>query len=581
MTAAPDLEGLRGRWMAAWPRALAAWSRFVKLGEPRWCFTAADEKRESLRDSFAMIRLTDQGVVVSLRKVAAMGLEDHAVPVLAHEVGHHVFAPADLRDNGRLLARVRAGLPTREAFAPLVSNLYADILVNDRLQRTAGLDMAGVYRKLPGGAAKDRVWTLYMRIYERLWALPAGSLTAGAADRELDLDADLGARTLRVYAKDWLRGASRFAALLLPYLLETEPESLSGNLRAWLDAAAGGEGEAIPDGLTEIDEDELDGAVHPADDPRITGLEDADPAGDGGTGAGRAAAGGRKRTYRSPDDYGALLDGLGVTVSPADRVIRYYRELAVPHLIRFPVAESVDSGEPVPEGLEDWDPGAPMSELDWSESLTRGPYLIPGVTTLRRTYGTSPGKSADRAPPDLYLGIDCSGSMKNPAQRLSYPVLAGTILAVSALRAGASVMACLSGEPGRYSQTEGFRRSEKEVLALLTGYLGTGYAFGIGRLEEAFCGARRQARKKAHIVVISDQDLFAMLEKEDGWRIAEEAVRNAGAGGTFVLEIPPGAYPELLGRMGEIGWNVHRVADQAQLVDFARAFSRMTYERRR
>lgn len=580
MSADADPGALRAPWLAAWPGALAAWSRFVKLGEPRWCLTKADEKREGLKESFAMIRLSDHGVVVSLRKVAEMGLQGFALPILAHEVGHHVYAPADLRDHGRLMARIRSGLPSREAFAPLVSNLYVDLLVNDRLQRTVGMDIVGVYAKLRT-PPQDRVWTLYMRIYERLWSLPAGSLAFGPADKGLELDADLGARILRAYAKDWLRGGSRFAALLLTYLLETEPESLAGRMRAWLDAVGAGEGDAIPDGLAEIDEDERDGAVHPADDPRITGLEDADGPAEGGTGSARAASGGRKRTFRSPEDYGALLDGLGVTVSPEERVIRYYRELAVPHLIRFPAARSADTGEPVPEGLEEWDPGSPMSELDWSGSLTRGPYLIPGVTTLRRTYGTSPGRSEDRAPPDLYIGIDCSGSMKNPAKSLSYPVLAGTILAVSALRAGASVMACLSGEPGRFSQTKGFLRCEKEILAVLTGYLGTGYAFGISRLKETFCGKERGTAGGTHVVVISDSDMFAMLGKEDGWKTAEEAVRRAGGGGTFVLEIQAGAYPDPVRRMTEIGWNVHAVTDRERLVDFARAFSRMTYEKRR
>ena len=86
-------------WRARWQEALAVWSRFTKLAEPRWCLNTADEKEEQLAGSFAMIRLKDHAVVISLRQVAELGLEEYAVEILAHEIGHHVYAPADLRDN--------------------------------------------------------------------------------------------------------------------------------------------------------------------------------------------------------------------------------------------------------------------------------------------------------------------------------------------------------------------------------------------------------------------------------------------------------------------------------------------------
>ena len=166
----PALEALRGDWLRHWPAALAAWSKFTRLSEPRWCLTPEDEKEQHLAESFAMIRLTDQAVVVSLPRVRAFGVERFAAEVLAHEVGHHVYCPGSLLDHGRMLARIRRGLPTKEYLAPLVANLYADLLINDRLQRDVGLDMAGVYRALVNGPG-NRLWTLYMRIYEILWGI--------------------------------------------------------------------------------------------------------------------------------------------------------------------------------------------------------------------------------------------------------------------------------------------------------------------------------------------------------------------------------------------------------------------------
>src|SRR6202043_4197715 len=130
-------------------------------------------------------------------------LEDYAVEVLAHEIGHHILAPATLTEQFRLLARMRRALPTLERHAPMVRNLYSDLFINDRLFRQAGLRMADVYRQLAQrthdpAAQPSRVWALYLRIYENLWKLDPGSLGSGKTDAGLDNDAWLGARLIRV-----------------------------------------------------------------------------------------------------------------------------------------------------------------------------------------------------------------------------------------------------------------------------------------------------------------------------------------------------------------------------------------------
>ena len=114
-------------------------------------------------------------------------------------------------------------------------------------------------------------------------------------------------------------------------------------------------------------------------------------------------------------------------------------------------------------------------------------------------------------PIDLYLGVDCSGSMQNPVFNLSYPVLAGTIIAMSALRAGSRVMAVLSGEPGKTVSTDDFIRDERGILKVLTGYLGTGNTFGIHRLRETF-SSRTAADRPVHILIVTDNDIFNLLD---------------------------------------------------------------------
>ncbi len=567
---------LTDTWRGQWQDALGAWGRYIKLAEPRWCYTPTDEEQQKLAGSFAMIRLTDHAVVISLRQVRELHLERFAAEVLAHEIGHHVLAPGDLRDNARLLARIRAGLPTRENYAPMVANLYTDLLINDRLQRSAGLDMAGVYRTLRT-QTDDPVWQLYQRIYEILWSLPRASL-AGTVEPSIDCDAGLGARLVRVYAKRWLSGAGRFAALLLPYLLKLPHRFvLVPGMSPWLDAIEAGKGGGIPDGMAEIDDGELTDIVHPSEDPEITGLDGRDKSTPSASG-GAETKGGRKNNYREPQAYRELIKSCGVEVSGKELTIRYYRELAVPHLIRFPQRRLPEATDPYPEGLDTWDAGMPLHELDWAESLSRSPTVVPGVTTLKRLHGESPGGEPQQRPLDLYIGIDCSGSMSNPSVRLSYPVLAGTVITISALRTGARVMACLSGEPGKFTQTDGFIRDERRIMSVLTDYLGTGYAFGVGRLDATFCGETKRERA-THILVVSDSDIFAMLDSADGgWDIARRAAEAAGGGATFVLEIPGASHSKQMDRLRSIGWEVYTVTGQEELVAFARAFAREKYD---
>ena len=587
-----ELSSLRDEWLRVWPDSLALWSRFIQLHEPKWCFTKAEEEREQLSGSFAMIRLIDHSVVVSLRQVATEGLSRFAREILAHEIGHHVFCPADLTDNARLLARIRHGLPTMEPWAPMVSNLYSDLLINDRLQRIAELDIAGVYQQLNEGS-QARLWKLYMRIYELLWKLPKGQLAHGDCDSRMHQDAQLGARLIRSYARDWLGGAGRFAALCLPYVTQDDEEQISRLLVVWSDTRCAGHG-GVPDGLVEIDDAEIAGAIHPAEDPDLSGIEDLGA--DAGQLAGRVPGelSGRKsaKNYRQPFEYAELLKAAGAQLEERELTARYYREMAVPHLIPFPVKRLPQATDPLPEGLDVWDVDSPLEQVDWFATFLTSPVVIPGVTTRERFYGESPGCESQETPFDLYLGIDCSGSMGDPAHHLSYPILAGTIMALSALRAGSRVKVVLSGEPGRTISTEGFVREQKSILRTLVSYLGTGYAFGIHRLAETFTSDKPRQRP-VHVLIISDNDMFQMLGETGngrvGWDVARESLARCGGGGTFVLQLPETwlstpwgrQVTPFLSRMRQENWNVSLVDSLEQLVSFARQFSRTNFASRK
>lgn len=581
MSATTNLDALRETWLAAWPDALAIWSRFVQLHEPTWCFDESAEQQEQLTGSFAMIRLVDHTVVISLRQVRQQGLDRFAAEILAHEIGHHVYCPADLTDHARLLMRMRRGLPTVEQHAPMIANLYADLLINDRLQRLASLDMAGVYLKL-GSPNDSKLWTLYLRMYELLWKLPRGMLATHPFDVRLNQDAQLGARLIRSYSQDWLAGGGRFAALCLPYVIVEQDKAVAA-CRCWCDTRDAGRG-GFPDGLAEIDEDELNGAIHPAEDPALTGFEDTDES-EAQVGKGRTPGelSGRKtrKTYRQPFEYSEALQAAGVQLDARELTARYYRERALPYLVPFPVRRLARATDLLPEGLDIWDTGSPMEQVDWLATLQASPTVIPGVTTRERLYGDSPGPDPQTTPIDLYLGIDCSGSMGDPAYHLSYPVLAGAIVALSALRAGSRVKVVLSGEPGQTISTDGFVRDQRMVMKTLASYLGTGYSFGIHRLSETFVDDKPAARA-VHVLIVSDHDMFSMLDElgsgRKGWEIAGESLARCGGGGTFVLQLHEPTH-QYIDRLRKEGWNVACINSMEQLVEFARRFSQLNYGR--
>lgn len=576
------LDKLKEAWQARWPDALALWSKFTKLREPRWCFTDEDEQAEGLSDSFAMIRLNDTSVVISLREIAEKKLDNFPLEILGHEIGHHVYCPADLTDQGRMIARMRRALPTKEHLAGFISNLYADLLINDRLQRSARLRMADVYQML-GNQSTDRMWTFYMRIYEILWSLPKQTLAQGKIDPQLEGDAHLGARVIRVYGKDWMRGAGRFAALCLNYLLEDEGRQVRAILKGWLDTKNAGAG-ALPDGLAEIDPDELGDAIHPALDPEITGVDEDDESADQEKQkriSESQSAGGSQGQYREPFEYGEILKGLGINLSPDELAIRYYRERSIPYLVRFPSRRIPETLEPMMEGLDVWDIGSPMEDVDWFESTLTSGQVVPGYTTVQRTYGTSPGAPPEREPVDLDLYVDCSGSMPNPKTATSYLTLAGAIISLSALRAGSRVKATLWSGKDDYQTTGQFIRNEHDILKILTGYIGGNTAFPIHLLRDTFKERKPNARP-VHLLVISDDGVDTMFATDEqgtsGWEVSRMALANGRGGGTMVLNLwHDWQQNATLGRAHEQGWQIHRVQTWDQLVDFARAFSKEKY----
>jgi len=588
-------QDLLAQWRETWPRALEAWSSYTLLREPRFLDSNEEAAKEAMAGEIAAIRIRDHSVMVNVAEVKARGLEDHALAILAHEIGHHVYVPGNLTDNARMLAamsRILEGLPAGTVH--LVANLYGDLMINDRLQRRANVDIASVYVKLKARAAKGKssnVWNVYSRTYEHLWRLNPGTLAPDGIPDDMNADAMLLARLVRNFAGDWLRGARRFAVVLYPYLVRDQQErrgqtfvelGLHDTGKAGTPAAEDEDKDAIPDGLSSIDpseiedddtfDDDIDDPIGDRSEKKLPSAPNTAP-----TKEGHGRPGDQ---YRQPFEYGSLLRSLGLNLSQHEVTSRYYRERALPHLIPFPARRTPQAKEPLAEGYDEWGPADPLESLDLFGSILQSPYVVPGVTTVQRVYGEAPGSDPAKVPMDLDIYVDCSGSMPNPAIDVSYLSLCATILAMSALRAGARVQATLWSSAGIFETTGGFIRDEKRVVGTVTGYVSGGTAFPIHILRDTYRD-RKPSEPLAHIVVISDDGCDTMLRRDeqgnDGAEVCAMAYAKARGGGTLVLNLPRVRHWPARAPLEKIGYRVHSVQAWEDLVAFARTFVQDNY----
>ena len=578
-----EIEKTLALWKSQWPQAKLEWNPLLRLQEPIWCLSHKEAKEEGLTGSFAMIRLTDHRIVINLEEIVERHIEGYALEVLAHEIGHHIFTPANLYDNAILLNRIRFGLPGIENRAPMVSNLYADFLINDKLQRVNKLSMSEVYKAINTEDTFTEFWTLMMRTYEYLWRLNRGELATKLSlhSKKIDADASLLASLIRSYSKDWIHGGGRFAVMLYPYLMEDQTfNEARKKILVLLDAEDAGLGAMDISGMTELDLEGYDEIIDMRKEALGLVDGDAEKKEDSlGSGQNKLGGHGPRNGYMGPGNYIDLMKQVNPKADEQRLINAYYKEIALPHLIDFPIETSENVSLNLPEGLETWDIGDAIEEVDWLQSAIQSPSLIPGLTMQKRTYGSDSDNEVSESPLNVYIGIDCSGSMMNPKHNFSWPVLAATIIGLSALRAGASVMGCLSGEPGSYLETNGFITDETDLLTTLTSYLGTGYAYGIERLRKPF---EEKPNKKSHLVIVTDNDIFSMLEsdtqtEQTHWELAEITLKNAGGHGTMVLHSQPDYNKDLVIRLHKMGWNVYYVTNEAELLKFALEFSQQNY----
>lgn len=537
--------------LVAWRAALDLWN--VQLHPPNMV-------RDSAAGTFAWFTFPPS-ISIDIDELARQGAQHHLVSVFAHEIGHHVLSPSTRVVSFKLLqlmARAIVASDPRRAIpvtatARRLSNLWSDLLINDRVVRMQRRqypgtepDMIALWRTLTTREpAADAPWWVLMRAYELLWSLPSNTLCANeppalpasaqeeararqhidpatldvsmvredlqekerihraaalrvrALQDELLLsqpaqpvaDAEYVAQAVRTFAADPVGGALTFGMVLVPYLV------LESMVSAGAGMPSGGcaEQDGSPATAAELAEVLSDPRL---DEPPVH------PA---------AAAVGSTETGQAPGQgYGvaetlALFDGS----DPNAVMLAWYESQARPWIRPLLQSGRGVAAHGIPGPLETWELGDDATELDWPATLATNPVVVPGVTTRRRTQlPDDPVATTEAVTLDLY--IDSSGSMPRP-DRGSPAVLAGMILALSVLKGGGRVRVTSWSGRGQVAGDSVYTRDRSEIMRQLTTFFSGGTVFPLDLLVHRYPPGDHGTDELRHLVVLSDDGLKSLF----------------------------------------------------------------------
>ena len=541
----PELEALVAD---CWPRAQAHWSRFLLLGPP------ADDASQP---TVAHIDLATRQVGRHPHLLREKGLRDCVEAILAHEVGHHIRYPATLAVQARLRLLEKALLPFEDYS---LINLFTDLLINDALRPALEGQLVRVYRAFTGEAdwERDPAFLFYMAVYEERWGLEPGSLMGpahaafGKSYPDYRAESQLLGQDLFHLGPNLYTQFLYFVSVVGRYVPPPRRESPES-----LDPYACGCGEPSPEDWAE--------ALTPDAREREA--------------IGRAEREGwvRKEVAERLTDRDALARRIatlpGAGGDDATRVpevmAAYYRLQAERYLLR-PPPQRVWGEATTPTTLEEWEPGEPLHDIDWTATLgQRGPLLGAARPLRRQRVAEAEGWDVPLWQPRVEVYLDVSGSMPDPRITRNAMTLAAQVLVTGAVRAGGWARAVLySGAPVIFWE---WCRSETELSRFLMHYVGGGTEFPFDLLRKSVdeCRAAQPVR-----VVITDSDFHTNYQALPG--NAQAFAEAARASPHFVLMLH--ATGDAGGAYGRAGARVVTVKEWEDYPGMAAALAAALFE---
>jgi hypothetical protein len=463
-----------------WDAAQRHWTHFLLLSEPI---------NDSNQPSVAQIHLGTRQVALHFGRIVERKLHDCVEAMLAHEIGHHVRYPGSLAVQARLRLLEQALIPL-ENYSFI--NLFTDFLINAHLGPKLKDQLVRIYQAFDPheGWKNDPAFLFYLAAYEELWRLPAGTLMNDVVN-EFDrcfpnyrAEAQLLGQNVFGLGPNLYTQFVYFLSVLSRYVKpihDGDPESI--------DPYRCGAGTPSP-------EDWADALVPTAREQEAIrrAIEEGWITGD------------QQRRLKDGQYLDRRIAGLpGHGTRNAETVpevmAAYYRQQAERYLLKPPSQRTLGEAV-VPTSMEEWEPGDPIRDIDWLQTLLERGELLGSAQPLKRIrIAEYEGHDVPLWQPRIEIYLDVSGSMPDPRMTRNAMTLAALVLAMGAIRAGGWARALI------YSHAHvsywKWCRSELELSRFLMHYVGGGTEFPFTILQESVqeCGMVQPTR-----VVISDRD---------------------------------------------------------------------------
>ncbi len=357
------------------------------------------------------VHLNTAGVPIHMLSAEA---EQYLTSVCHHEIQHYLLCPFDGVMNGRMFIAARKHV--NEATAMFVCNLYADFVVDSNLlKRFPLLTHQRINSSIHDSAVRihdhSDLWKLIVTCYRVMWGFPIPPTVQVDQDIvEIATQIVDIARNSIDHEHRWPKACEKIAKILAEWEPDEDEQELPG-------ASSGGS--------KTITNENIDGSKEtitiPLDVDAIMGNPVEARNGDR---AGKCREGPDRRTDEEEMERLALdVERLGGDIEELQGVYLtagigseraawtqfWYRAKARAE-IRFEVDADRLSGS-VPLTPEVWRLGDDLEELDIVQSLQTFPILIPNRTTRKWQQFEVSGPEVSRAPPDMLIVIDSSGSM--------------------------------------------------------------------------------------------------------------------------------------------------------------------------
>ncbi len=501
----------------------AAFCGYPRIIDPEFVTEPASHRHASaLAGQLGVWEPSENRVFINVPQVAGSLGAGNLEAVLVYQMLHYALAPFDARTALRLTASARLALEEvrdrgrRATFEEALSiqRLFCD-MVDVTYAARGGMreQMVSLYRAMDRAREeKSRLWEFLLCCFEELWDCP-GSL-AGHAGRQTREDAR--------------RLADRF--LDRPYAAsgwDRKVRYLAGLLHKYADSPSEMDDSRIMDhGIDELNADTAEQLLSSL--VREMGMK----------------------------DFKELVAGTGAGTQ-TQALVWYYRDLSRRYEVRFQPVRSED-GEEVPNAPISWGMGHPFERLDLPYSVYTSGKVVPTLTTKQWDRSRMDVVARRRTPPDVVIILDASGSMTNPVTEVANAVLAGFVMARSAVNLGAKVGLVVYSDRGRTLTVEPVWDVRRVEDALVT-YYGGGTVFPVQEFRRL---AALELHRPKHFCLISDTEITNVVEASFHLAKALEG-HPENSGSVFLIDQPSSEKAEVI---REAGYDIFPVSRGEDLV---------------